>query len=177
MFAPGKCASRNMAPSKSKQVQAQAGRETDKTAGRLVTDNAFLAYVQRRHRRFTHHARPPGWRAGSIYRSSLWGLKTTSRTSTTIFPSQHLSHVFTSLSLCVHSEPEAGGLSRADEPVLPAERWPPGAIHDGCGLRLDEPFLEAQASDLRVPGEQAPKGSLKNSNSSSKYVCLIFVRL
>ena len=65
-----------------------------------------------------------------------------------------------SLSFLVYSEPEAGGLPRTDEPVLPAERWPSGAVHDGCSLRLDEPFLEAQASDLRVPGKQAPKGTV-----------------
>lgn len=67
------------------------------------------------------------------------------------------------ISLCcvrIHSEPKAGGLPRTDEPVLPAERWPSGAVHYGCGLRFDEPFLEAQASDLRVPGEQAPKGKV-----------------
>lgn len=60
------------------------------------------------------------------------------------------------LSCCVLSaaEPEAGGVPRADQRILSAQRGKARPVLNGRRLRLLQPLLGAQASDVRVSGEK-----------------------
>lgn len=70
-------------------------------------------------------------------------------------------------SLVVSAEPEARGLSRANQPLLPAQRRAAGSVHDRCCFRLRQPIVGAQAPDVRVQGECG----LERTAAHSEYCC------
>lgn len=56
-------------------------------------------------------------------------------------------------SCSVASEPQARGILGTDEPILPAQCGPAGAVLDGHRVRLVQPIMGRQAPEIRVPGE------------------------